>query len=57
MTHSQLRVCDTTSKNKLTVNGEVEDCVKSDSQPIYRSYASSYVEGMSKVRTMVSAMM
>jgi len=45
-------VCHTTSKNKLTVNGEVEGWIKSDSQPIYRYYASIYVEGMSKVRTM-----
>jgi len=46
-------VCHTTSKNKLTVNGEVEGWVKSDSQLIYRYYASVYVEGMSKIRTML----
>jgi len=34
------------------VNGEVEGWIKSDSQPIYRYYASIYVEAMSKVRTM-----
>ena len=34
------------------MNGEVEGWVKGDSQPIFRYYASIYVEGMSKIRRM-----